>query len=438
MPRLSEVFVQNAQPVHTYVNRKFIDPRTQKARDPELEIGRVLNSQGAIVQVVGPSKSGKSVAIRRRFQEAHVVKVSASQLSDPERLWALVCASLRIEVSHKQSRDTKKSETDSTTATAKGGIYAAEFGLTKAAAVTQESTAKREGTFLDNLYELAVQGLIAQNKVLLIDDFHVAPEKTLLAASLKQASEDGVRICLAAVSHRADDPQLSLSDLSGRVTRIEFGTWQQEDLTEIAEKGFLALGLKIPASTTLALVMEAGGSPQLMQLLCLELCRHFDIEATEDPPKSVPVTLPDITIACVNALASVPGESVLLALEQGSSSDRSTRTRWTTKAATTVDLYEACLCALAMNPPRAKIPLDSGDDNIMVRLRNILGDQLNAVTIDEIIFVLDDMANSASRTSPTLPAFHFERLRGASILDPYFQFYARWCVKYFELRTATQ
>lgn len=435
MPRSSDVFVQNKQPFYTYVNRSFVHPRTGESFDPELEIGKILSRGSTIVQVVGPTKSGKTVAIKSVFQEQKVVRVGGSQVSDPDRLWALVCADLRVQVSQKLSTNAKTAHTDKTAASAKAGIYAAEFGISSEKSLGQEKGTGKAIELLDNLYELATGALLNSEKTLFLDNFHLvhADQKRLVAATLKDASEKGVKICLAEIPPYADEPQEYLRDLVGRVVRVEFGYWRQADLLEIARKGFHTLRVSVPESAVTALAVEAGGSPQLMQLLCLELCDRFNINDTQDRMASLPVNLADLTMICIKTLDSIPSELPLLTLEVGSTTDRSYRPRWQTRK-DSVDLYEACIAAIAMNPPRLELPIDTGTDSLVSRVHKLVISGHENITVDALCLTLEDIACTAGKLNLSLPFVHFDRIRGVTILDPYMLFYIRWSSKYFELR----
>jgi hypothetical protein len=59
---------------------------------------------------------------------------------------------------------------------------------------------------------------------------------------------------------------------------IDFDYWQPEVLKRIAEQGFSALGASTGAQFVSPLAVEAAGSPQLMQALCLNACLAADFK----------------------------------------------------------------------------------------------------------------------------------------------------------------
>lgn len=81
------VFVPGAYPKHSYVPRKFINRRTGKEFDPEEMISNILRQKGMIVQVIGPSKSGKTRAVENCIGIENLVSVAGSQISEHLDVW---------------------------------------------------------------------------------------------------------------------------------------------------------------------------------------------------------------------------------------------------------------------------------------------------------------------------------------------------------------
>jgi hypothetical protein len=317
-------------------------------------------------------------------------------------------------------------------------LYAAEAHVTKKRSSENEKAVATESEVVDDLMDVAVRGLNEQGKVLFIDDFHsLEPQhKKPIAQQLKDAALRQVRVCLAEVPHRSNEPLEHQPDLQGRIATVNFEYWRQEDLVQIAEKGFLVLGAAVPTSTAFALALEAGGSPQLMQLLCLELCAHLGIEETNNPPRQFSVTLNDLEVACIDALNSIKYQVVQLSLERGTS-DASLRRRLQSRTGVQFDMHELSLAALALDPPQHELRFDAGNDNMLRRITSLLppGTTIGA---DEVAPVLKELAETALRINPDRPYLDFTEVIGLSVLDPYLLFHLRWCAKYFALRKAVQ
>jgi hypothetical protein len=227
-----------------------------------------------------------------------------------------------------------------------------------------------------------------------------------------------------------------MPDLTGRISRVDFDYWQVEDLKQIAEKGFLALGMRVSDSTTSALASESCGSPQLMQMLCLGLTRHFNIPETLNPPQSVGVSLRDLALVCIRALASVEREAIVLSIERGLSRDGFASQPVNVMGIDTSTLGTAVLAGLASDPPRSTFKLDFGEDSILERVKKVTRDSL-AVTAEGVAACMHLIQSLGAETSPSLPPIDVDSVGRVTILDPYFYFYLRWHEKFHTIRVAT-
>jgi hypothetical protein len=95
-----------------------------------------------------------------------------------------------------------------------------------------QSNATRTGVTID--VRRAVRERLAEvNAVVVIDDFHYAPDEVRkqLARSLKDLSSRRVPIVLIAVPHRVLDLVKSEEELLGRVVRKKVAHWSPLELT---------------------------------------------------------------------------------------------------------------------------------------------------------------------------------------------------------------
>jgi hypothetical protein len=125
----------------------------------------------------------------------------------------------------------------------------------------------------------AIKDFAGTEFVIFVDDFHYIPKQVqaVLAEQFKEAARQNVRIIVASVPYHSDDVLRANPDLQGRLTAIDFDYWQKGLLKAIAEKGFSALNVLISDRVSDRLAEEAGGSPQLMQTLCLNACFEANI-----------------------------------------------------------------------------------------------------------------------------------------------------------------
>ena len=128
-----------------------------------------------------------------------------------------------------------------------------------------------------------VQYKIAKSDfVVFLDDFHYMPRELQVevAKQLKAAAELGIKICTASVPHRSDDMVRANTELRGRVQSIDMEYWNLRELEQIGKSGFPWLNMHVDDGFIARLAVEACGSPQLMQTLCLQTCFRLDVVET--------------------------------------------------------------------------------------------------------------------------------------------------------------
>jgi hypothetical protein len=427
MPRTSEVFPSGSTPVLTYVQRTFRDRHTGAPRDPEQEIRSALSRKGVILQLIGPSKSGKTVAVERIFGVDQLVKVSGSEVDDAKALWRIVVSYLRLPVSRKLSVSLTNASTDQVDITASVKALVAEAGTKLVTSATDSLARSATHDQLDDHFMLARNELQHRHLALFLDDFHAIPEeqKAIVASQLKRAAEDGVQICLAEVPHRSDDPIRGMPDLTGRLRRVEFEYWRSEDLLEIGNKGFSALGLIVGPSVVSALATEACGSPQLMQLLCSNLCDHFGVSETIDPPRALATTLSVVTHVCCSALNSMQLEGLLHAIENEFAMDESPQ-RYSIVGMESCSIAAVLLAALAMDPPLATISLLGESNSLLRRAHSLVSPGWAPPTTAAVTLAMRKLRKAGADFSGALPPIDMDALGRVTVVDPYFYFFLRW------------
>ena len=142
----------------------------------------------------------------------------------------------------------------------------------------QSTTVDASNNLMSESYILTKESVIAYYKqhdlVLLIDDFHYAEigMQMYIAQQLKDAIRKGFKVIIASLPHRSDDAIRTNPDLQGRISIIDIEAWSKEELKEIPLKGFKQLGIDISQFNIDRLANESISSPQLMQLICLNIC----------------------------------------------------------------------------------------------------------------------------------------------------------------------
>ncbi|WP_426317911.1 hypothetical protein [Pseudoduganella sp. R-43] len=432
-----DVFVPGAFPQYSYVKRVFSHPRTKVIFDPEVQIGNVLKQPGMIAQIVGPSKSGKTRAVENCVGLANLVLVAGSQIGEQSSLWDVVVRTLKSATSE---------EIERTQGSVVGGEVKASGGLnvpmlakaeTEFSASTERSNEVTEkSTYENDPFQLATSQLQAQKKVLFLDDFHTIPEsmQATVAAQLKAAAQVGVKICLAEVPHHSDSTISALPDLTARVSKIEFQYWSNSDLIAIGSEGFASLGATVSAATLNALALESAGSPQLMQLICLNVAEFLQLDLKLKSPESFQLDISQIRHVLVTAHAAIDRDKIFRILDTGPDERGSPRNRYPMVALDEGDNYEITLAAISLSPPTAHLTWGSGMDNLYDRIDRVCKDPNKKPAKGQITRALEQMQSLAEKHMPRQPIIEWSDSTGLHILDPYFLFYLRWSEKYESVR----
>lgn len=434
-----DVFIPGDYPEHTYVRRTFVNLRTNIPRDPEEEVSEALRQRGRIVQVAGPSKSGKTIALENVITPQRLITVPGSRITSADALWHSVVAQLRMPV-HKTIENKSGTTNEREAGTSiKANLIGAEFGGELKSKAIKNTESGQQVSFEDDLFQVAVSGLIAQDLILFIDDFHTMNElfKPEIAAQIKAAAEAGVKVCLAEVPHRADEPISANPDLTGRIAKVLFEYWSEDDLKKIGQVGFSKLGVEISDSTLVALASEAGGSPQLMQLFCLEAAKALGAEYELPGKPNLGLTREQLEVVFINVVEEVERESILRILDNGPDERGNPRTKYPVRGLRDADNYEITLAAICLDPPRLAFTWDQGEDSLVTRLEKIYASNDKRPRREQITRALDQMADLANKNMPKIPIMDWDRNKGLYILDPYFLFYLRWSEKYMRVRTAS-
>ena len=237
MKKPNEVFIPGALPDSTYITRVMESGFTYEER-----LKQALNVSGYLTLISGPSKIGKTVLCEKVIGLDHLVEISGADMLEPSGLWALIGM--------------------------KAGMP--REGTTKSGDLKHD--------YMEETYYLTKENVLnyfkEHNLVLFMDDFHYASEEMqiFMAQQFKDAIRKGLRIIIASLPHRVDDTIRTNPDLQGRISIIDMQAWSRKDLERIPQKGFEELKMSVSAEMIEMLAKESISSPQLMQLICLNIC----------------------------------------------------------------------------------------------------------------------------------------------------------------------
>lgn len=353
--KATDVFVPGAYPQYTYVERT-----AQRFEDV---LRDALSTVGQVVSLSGPSKSGKTVLVERVVSRDLLIPISGASLRRPEDVWNHVLDWINAPRSTSGSR--LVGQTLGGQINAKGSlglpfVAKAEVGGSGKAELTRETSTEaiHERRGLPQI----VDEIGGSDFVILVDDFHYMERSVQVevAKMLKEAVRLGVKIVTASVSHRGDDVVRADPELRGRVRAIDLLYWTNAELTQIAKAGFAALNADVDPCAVKKFTDESAGSPQLMQLLCLQACFVLNLREKSERSIPIPANVDDRTLREIleQTSANTVFRSLVDVLDAGPRTRGTERKTYKFRDGTEGDVYRVVLKALADDPPRLSFPYE--------------------------------------------------------------------------------
>ncbi|WP_026505873.1 ATP-binding protein [Butyrivibrio sp. NC3005] len=379
MNKSAEIFKPGALPVTTYISREAALGFTYEER-----LEQALNMFGYITLITGPSKIGKTVLCERVVGIDNLVEVLGSDFLNKENVWKTI---------------------------------GAKAGMPLSGMVTTGNT----DNSISEEYIVTRENVIAYYQehelVLLIDDFHYASEEIqrFLSQQLKDAIRKGLKVIISSLPHRCDDAIRTNPDLQGRISIIDIKPWSKDELRQIPRKGFEQLGIHVDDKYIESLVGESLASPQLMQLLCLNLC----VLIKADSGNAVDVSEEIIKKAYKFSTLNLDFKNVTAVISKGKTKRGRERKKYCTSKGE-LDLYSLILEAIAQDPPIEEI----GFDDLLTRInKTIVGDdKVTPKSLKEYLGNIQEVLNDKNRTFEVLEW----RDNVLYVIEALFLFYLRW------------
>jgi hypothetical protein len=421
--RSFDVFTPTGVPTHTYVERGD--------RSLEEQLRNAIRTPGMIASLSGPSKSGKTVLIRKVIDQNNLITVSGAAITDAGHLWERVLNWMEAPSS--------TSVISSHTVGGEGGgkVSGGANWLLARAQAEVEGKAKyeyergNERVFERGGIDQVVKEIGGSDFVVFIDDYHYMPKDVQVAVGrqIKEAAERHINICTASVPHRADDVVRGNAELRGRVQGIDFAYWNEAETKRIAELGFATLGVILPDEALNRMANEAFGSPQLMQQICLQACLRLGIDEAEPVVRRVPATNADLDRIFEQASTTTDFSSLLEGLHEGPKQRGSVRNQFQFTDGTQGDVYRCILLALRENPPRLSFPYAE----IYERTRSVCIDAVPPGS--SVASALEQMPTIAQELEPGAQIIEWSD-DVLDIVDPYFLYYLRCSPRLLSLAKA--
>lgn len=327
--RYAKVFKPGTFPDITYVSRR--SGAMQYSYEERLQ--QSLAIDGFLTYIVGPSKIGKTVLCERVIGTDRIVAMSGNDFVRETDFWDRIGKKAGI------SMDAEISETN------------AEFSSNE-----QRSTRIKRNYPANK--EKILEYFKEYDKVLVLDDFHYAPEEVQydIACQLKEVIRLGFKAVIISLPYRSDDAIRLNPDLTGRLAVIEIEPWKEEELQAIARKGFHELGISVQEDIISRMAMESIHSPQVMQAICLNIGLL--------PRKICEIEADVIEESCRFTCANLPYADVVRILKAGPPTRGQKRLKYSLTDGSQRDIYSLILKMLADNPPLVEMELGELMDRI--------------------------------------------------------------------------
>lgn len=411
--KLSEIFTPNDTPTITYVGRD--DLKLEESLKNYFELPKM------IVSISGPSKSGKTVLIKKVLDEELIIPVIGSGIGVPEDLWERALQWMEAPTSITTTKSTAKQVSGG----AKGGGEAGIPLVAKGKAEAHVDASKSWGDSSSGTTESAgltrvIKEIAGSEFVIFVDDFHYIQEELReeVGRQIKVAADNGVKIVTASVPHRTDDVVRSNPELRGRVAAVDLGYWDSRHLRMIARQGFSELNVDLAPKVEERLCDEAMGSPQLMQTICYCLCQVLNIREPLGKHKRVEVGEAEIFKALTQTSHFTDFSKMLSSLHSGPKTRGQERKEHELVDGTRGDVYRAVLLAIRADP----IAMSFSYDDIMARIRAVC--TADSPVGSSVTSCLEQMHLITESLQPGRPVLAWDG-DNLDITDPYFAFFLR-------------
>ena len=171
------------------------------------------------------------------------------------------------------------------------------------------------------------------------------------------------------------------------------------------------------------LALEAAGSPQLMQALCLKVCLEERVRERQEQLVKIPTDIEKIKKVCTRTANMTNYSSAVEKIKDGPKKTDHERKLYLLNDGSTSDVYHIVLRAIAENPPDLNIRYI----NLMERVAKVCqGDQPSLSSVAAACAHLEEIVNDSENDIVVEWDSENDVL---DIRDPYLLFYLRWAEK---------
>lgn len=416
--RVAQVFVVGGEPTVTY------SPREE--RQFETILADYLEERGRVLVVTGPSKSGKTVLLRRAVPDG--IWIAGGQVTEVPHFWRLVVDTAGGWTG--ESRESARTDTESTESAGSAQFKPGGVGADTTWADTDSvaDTSRHQRTVDRDPMSVGLELLVASQRALVLDDFHHMPPDVQrgLIRQLKPLVAEGLAVVFAAVPHHAADAIDAEAEMESRVEHLQIGLWDHDELVEIAHKGFEALNLTAGDDLASELARHSLRSPHLMQLLCRELAKTNGIreQASErqelHPPEDWDSFLMSIAVRFT-------GDQVYRELVRGPQARKDRIERSLRETGETTDIYGAVMLAIRRTGPVEEVAYNTLRDNLRDLLDELPQKEQVTNTLRHMTAIAYERARDEHDRLHRDPVIEWQPEKDTLfIADPFFAFRVRF------------
>lgn len=264
-------------------------PKLSKVARTKLDktLSDCLDEGGMYVFVQGVTKLGKTTLVASAVQQdsgsheetgvdQYIWFDSQNLRGGAPALWAALASQLRQPF--EEALATTKTDTSKWSFLGSLGFFTSTAGGEHSYAYDKSRVIAVD---LPHAIPAALKQIVDSGKsvAIVLDDFHfIGDEATRMEIlqALKPVADKGVTIIVVTLPYRDNFTAFQKSNIGGRNLILEIPTWTVPELAEIAHTGFKELNFFAKEEDIRLLAENSFGSPQIMQSLCLLVCRTIN------------------------------------------------------------------------------------------------------------------------------------------------------------------
>lgn len=382
----------------------------------------LFQRRGMIVSLWGPSKIGKTTLARQVYSSRKLVEVHGQHAKTIEQFFETLRVALHAP--EKTIMTSSGAQEYADQVHAKGTVSVDGFGMkagiggggNKRCARTVSTTMRHEYGLRTPL-EL-IQKLVDLDAVLMIDDAHAIPpdvQADILRHMRDFLSNSGT-VCLVSVPDCLTRVLATDHELAALTCMIEAPPWSSKELARICRKGFYALGLQVPDPAIRTLVRSCNYNPLLLQILCLNLCRQYEIVEVQHPHRLLAPSTTQLRKVVRSTAEERPRPAYV---EIATSADES----WKLKSGRPASIYALILLGVRHIGFQQEI----GAGRLTERIAELVGQAGPKPTLSVVTRALNRFSNELTRRLEHNSPLVFDTMtRRVYFLDPFLLMHLQW------------